>query len=306
MVTEEAAGRGPFIFVGESEFLRRRVDLNFRAMGPEGFTMRTVGRDLVLAGGRQRGTMYAVYTFLDEKLGCRWFSSKVSQIPAQDDIRFAPFEVTFRPKLEYREPFYTDAFDADYAARNRANSSSARLGPERGGRVQYSHFVHTFYDLLPPAEFFAAHPEYFSEINGQRTADHAQLCLTNPAVLRIATERVRRWIAEAPEANIYSVSQNDWHGWCTCPNCAALDEREGSHSGTVLNFANSIAEAIERDHPDKAIDTLAYQYTRKPPKTIRPRPNVIVRLCSIECCFAHPLESCPVNASFRSDIVGWS
>jgi hypothetical protein len=52
---------------------------------------------------------------------------------------------------------------------------------------------------------------------------------------------------------------------------------------------------------------LAYQYTRKPPKTIRPHKNVIVRLCSIECCFAHPFDRCPAdeNRRFVEDIESW-
>ena len=111
----------------------------------------------------------------------------------------------------------------------------------------------------------------------------------------------------APDATIFSVSQNDWRNPCTCEKCRELDEREGGHMGTMLTFVNAVAEAIENEAPHVAIDTLAYQYTRKPPKTLRPRPNVIIRLCSIECCFAHPLESdCAVNQEFADDIRGWS
>jgi hypothetical protein len=68
-----------------------------------------------------------------------------------------------------------------------------------------------------------------------------------------------------------------------------------------------VAADIEQDYPQIKIDTLAYQYTRKPPKTLRPRHNVIIRLCSIECCFAHPLASCDSaeNRRFREDIVAW-
>src|SRR6202012_5687610 len=43
----------------------------------------------------------------------------------------------------------------------------------------------------------------------------------------------------------------------------------------------------------------------KPPKTIRPLPNVIVRLCSIECNFRVPLDD-PANATFLADLQGWS
>ena len=52
------------------------------------------------------------------------------------------------------------------------------------------------------------------------------------------------------------------------------------------------------------IDTLAYQYTRPAPKHIRPLPNVCVRLCSIECCFAHPLETCDEICSFGDKVHG--
>jgi hypothetical protein len=41
---------------------------------------------------------------------------------------------------------------------------------------------------------------------------------------------------------------------------------------------------------------------------MRPRPNVVVRLCSIECCFSHPLATCdsPENKAFRQDAEEWA
>src|ERR1700683_5180840 len=49
---------------------------------PEGESsvLKTVGETVVIAGGRQRGTMYGVSIFL-EKLGCRWFTADVARIP---------------------------------------------------------------------------------------------------------------------------------------------------------------------------------------------------------------------------------
>jgi len=161
--------------------------------------------------------------------------------------------------------------------------------------------------MLVPRELYQEHPEYFPLISGQRKNGYVQRCLSNPDVLRIAIDQVRRWIRDHPEANLISVSQNDTINNCQCEPCKALDNAEGSPAATLLKFVNGVAEAIELDYPNLRIDTLAYQYTRKPPKTIRPRRNVIVRLCSIECCFAHPLESCPAeeNRRFRDDILAW-
>jgi hypothetical protein len=73
----------------------------------------------------------------------------------------------------------------------------------------------------------------------------------------------------------------------------------------MLRFVNAVAEAIEDEFPHVAVDTLAYQYTRKPPAHVRPRHNVIVRLCSIECNFGEPLTH-ETNRAFREDIEGWS
>jgi hypothetical protein len=130
--------------------------------------------------------------------------------------------------------------------------------------------------------------------------------LTNPDVVRIATERLKQVMRDNPGNLIYSVSQNDWRNPCQCDKCAAIVEREGSESGPIIWFVNRVAEGIEDEFPDKFVGTLAYSYTRKPCKTLRPRHNVVVRLCSIECCFAHDFLSCPENESFVSDLLGWA
>jgi len=299
-------GPGEIILGRSSHLDRLNLGIDWGKLGPEGFVIRSVNGSLVIAGGRPRGTLYGVYSFLEDHLGCRWFSPGVDRTPKLERVEVGPVDESYIPPLEYREPFYTSAFDGDWAARNRMNSSAARLEEKHGGKITYSHFVHTFEHILPAEKFFDEHPEYFSEIDGKRVKDHTQLCLTNPDVLRITIEKVREWIGEAPDAQIYSVSQNDWRNWCRCPSCSEVDRREGSPSGSLLEFVNKVADAIGRDYPDKAIDTLAYQYTRRPPRTIRPRKNVIVRLCSIECCFSHPLDECEENVSFADDIRGWS
>ena len=179
-----------------------------------------------------------------------------------------------------------------------------------GGRAQHGGVegywgVHTFYGLVPPEKYFATHPEYYSLIDGKRTHDRAQLCLTNPELLRITVENIKETIRHEPQFLIYDVSQNDCIGFCTCDKCQALSKAEGSESGPVIWFVNQVAAAIEKEFPDKYIGTLAYVYSRTPPKTIRPAKNVVVRLCSIECCFSHDFHSCAMNSSFLRDLEAW-
>ncbi len=301
-----AADRTPIV-VGKSDLLDRLgIAVDFAALGEEGIHIATKGPVLALAGNK-RGVLYACYTLLEDYLGCRWLAPDCAVIPESGTFDLPEIERRYVPPLEYRTTDYVCARDADWAARNRLNGQWSEVDEARGGQVMYWGFVHTFNALVPPGEHFAAHPEYYSEIDGKRVGpDRSQLCLTNPEVLRIAIAAVRNWIEEYPEATIFSVSQNDWYNYCQCERCTAVAEREGSQMGPILHFANAIADEIGSDHPDKLIDTLPYQYSRKPPAHVKPRSNVVVRLSNIECCFVHPLESDPYNASFRQDLADWA
>lgn len=298
------------IVVGPNRHFRKisrgRIDLD--GLGGEGYVLRSTGSHLLIAGNEPRGTLYGVYGLLEDHLGCRWFTPAVSRIPKQTRLAVPALDERTVPALEYREPFVADCFDGDWAARNRMNSSAASLEERHGGKVTYFGFVHTFNQLLPPEQYFDEHPEYFSLIDGKRLKERSQLCCTNEDVVRIVTEEVLKRMREHPEATVFSVSQNDWLNPCQCDRCTALAEAEGSQIGPVLHLVNSVARAAAKEFPEKLIDTLAYQYTRKPPKNMRPEPNVIVRLCSIECCFAHPFETCdsPENREFVEDVKGWS
>ncbi len=304
---DSRAVRGPLVLVGRSRALRRVApDLRVEALGAEEFVIEERGGHLVIAGGGERGTMYGAYEFL-ERLGCRWFTADVTKVPQLKTIPIGGLKVRQGPAFEYREPFFREAFQRDWAARNRVNGNHADLDASTGGKIGYYPFVHSFYQLVPPERYFADHPEYFSLVDGKRRAEGGQLCLTHEEVLRIATETVERWIAGHPEAKIFSVSQNDWEGWCECERCRRVEEEEGgAHSGPVLRFVNALAERIGRKHPDKLIDTLAYWYTEAPPLRARPAPNVRVRLCPIGICTAHSFAQCPRSAYFYRNLQAWA
>ncbi|NLI01286.1 MAG: DUF4838 domain-containing protein [Chthonomonadales bacterium] len=297
---------GPAVIIGPGPAASRYFpDLDLSSFGDEELVIRTSGDKLLLAGGRPRGTLYAVFRFLQDQLGIRWWTPWATRVPKKATLTVGPLNVRQKPAFESRDPFWFPAFDGLWAIRNGSNSQHARITPEMGGKIVYKGFVHTFFPLVPPEQHFAKHPEWYSLINGQRQYQGAQLCTTNPELRDYLVERVRAWLKETPEARIVSISQNDWIGPCQCPNCKEIDDREGSHAGTMVALLNYIAGKLGPEFPNVAFDTLAYQYTRTAPKSIRPLPNVIIRLCSIECNFAAPLTD-PSNASFARDIVDWN
>ncbi|HRI87147.1 MAG TPA: DUF4838 domain-containing protein [Candidatus Hydrogenedentes bacterium] len=279
----------------------------YENLGTEGYAIQNTSGHLLIAGGEPRGTLYGVYALLEERLGCRWFTPTVSRIPKQPTLSIAISTHRAVPKLEYREPFVADCFDGDWAARNRMNSSTARLEEKHGGKVTYHGFVHTFESLVPPDTYFDTHPEYFSLVKGERLKVRSQLCCTNEEVIQIIIDQIHKRMRDNPDATVFSVSQNDWLNYCECEPCTALATAEGSQIAPVLQLVNRVAKSVAQEFPDKLIDTLAYQYTRKPPKTMRAEPNVIIRLCSIECCFSHSFVACdsPENIAFEQDVIEW-
>jgi len=301
------------------------------ALGDEGFMVKAVGEKLVIAGGELRGTLYGVYTFLEQDLGCRWFTPSVSVIPNKSTVKIdATLNYTQKPVFEYRYQDWNCTLDETWRVKQKMNEGADY--PEYGGTLFYANGCHSMSSLLPDT-YFDKYPEYFSyrEDKDARTLD--QRCLTNPKVLEIVTQSVKDALLASPRARIVSITQNDNGGYCQCDNCKAMDKLYGGPSGTNIWFVNQVAAALEGEFPNVEFDTFAYQYTRTPPKNIVPRDNVIVRLCSIECCFSHPLEECGItrirsenrldkfpfieldsrrartadtDSAFASDIKGWS
>ena len=282
-------------------------------LGDEGFRLKACGNRLLVLGGPGRGPLYGVYELLERFGGCAWYSSRFEVVPRLDSFSVpCGLDEVQRPAFALRTQNGNGLRGKHaLAARNKMNLES--FGPELGGsRFRYDRVLgkcHTFEPLMPASRWFADHPEYFSEIDGRRTGFKSQLCLTNPDVRRICTEEVLKRIADSyPEGiRYYGVSQNDWTTFCRCERCAAVDRREKSHSGTLIEFVNHIAAAVERKYPDVTIETLAYTYTRRPPANLRPRRNVHVCLCTIECDFARPIASsrCIENRWTHQSLKKW-
>ena len=260
----------------------------------DGFTIKTNGGDIFISGKNGRGTLYGVYSFLEEYAGIKFISYDYTYIPSVDKIEIPDkIDNSQIPPFEYRDIYYREIIgNPDFSARRKCNGAHGTLTDKHGGNFIYAGFVHTFNSIVPPDKYFAEHPEYFSFVNGKRISEATQLCLTNPEVLEMAKKYVRNILEKNPKVNIISVSQNDWYNPCACESCRKIDEEEGSHAGTLLRFVNAVADSVKDDYPDVIIDTLAYQYTRRCPKITKPRENVAIRLCTIECCFSHSLKHC--------------
>jgi hypothetical protein len=296
------------IFVGstdEAKKVARGVD--WSKLSIDGILIESHGNDLILAGDRPRGTLYAVYTFLEDYLGCRWWSPDAEYIPKKSTISVADMTYVYKPPFFSREVFYGSVCDKSnpkFAVKLKSNGNFEEIPESLGGHFSIIDWCHTFDQIMPRDKYFKIHPEWYSMVDGKRQDGYTQLCLTNREMRKEFIKNALELVGKNRSAGIISISQNDNTSFCTCPECTAAAKKYGGQSGLIIDFVNEVAAAIEKQYPEFWVETLAYSYSRHAPENIVPRKNVVVRLCSIEANFAKPLDS-NANAEFRSGIHQW-
>ena len=247
---------------------------------------------ITISSNNKKNLFYATYEFIEKFLNVKWLSTdytnyeKLSSLNIPNNYNYY-YEPPVLTRTVHSKLFYDDSIFAD----------KLKVTNEAFPRYVPNARVHTFHRFMPYDVFYEKNPEYYALRNGKRLP--TQLCLTNNAVLEIVKDSVRSFFKSSPISDVISVSQDDNTQYCQCENCSKIDNNEGSPAGSLIHFVNEIA----KDFPDKTISTLAYQYTRKPPKT-KPLENVLITLCSIECDRSIPIdEGCK---DFSSDLKGWS
>ncbi len=300
------------VFIGPGKEMQAHPQgFDVKGLGEEGLKIHLQRDVLVIAGGRPRGTLYGVYEFFERYTGVRFLTKDHTFIPEKaGEEPLERGEYTYTPLFSFRWSYYGEnTQDPAFAARLRINtvSNDARLG----GMTHHTLISHSVANYVPTSVYGKDHPEYFALVDGVRKLDMKgggpQLCVTNPDVIGIVAEAVNKELDAHPEMTNVSVSQMDNDEYCHCSRCVALAEQEDSQMGPHLAFVNAVAERVEKKHPGVMVGTLAYTYTRKPPKTIRARDNVEIQLCSIECCTVHAINDpeCKLNKKFCADLTGW-
>ncbi len=310
------------IILGRSKALDDlNLSIDWAALGDEGFVIRTVGRKLVIAGGPRRGTINGVYTFLEDVVGCRWYTPGFSVMPHKPTLSVPPLNVQQVPVFESRYLHCNATTDVNWAARQRLNTvtrgvtwgikpdgTRVRWGsyvndPKMAGAYHYAiSSVHTLGpgDLLPHEEF-DRHPEYFALQNGKRL-ENGRPCLTNPDFVSFIVKRAKDYIRRDPMARIVSISQIESPYGCQCPNCQ-VDLRTANH----MRFVNQVAHQIAIEFPQVLVSTLAYQWSREPPKYMKMHRNVVIRYAPEAACYRHAYDEGRFNVSRRiyADLVEW-
>ena len=280
----------------------------------DGFQIVCENGVLHFIGERARGTLYAVYHFLEKYVGWRFFAAKmrfhgqesgeymhaVEKLfpPMQFEIKEGHVEEE-NPVVLFRDMYGHSCVDENWCTKNRFNGDiwGMRDMPKYlGGSERFaSAGGHSFFELLPPDQYFDEHPDWFTFYNGKwQAGEYLQICLTNEEVVQEVAKNAIKKLRENPDALYVSVSQNDGNIFCACEKCKALEKKIG-RGNVLMTFVNKVADIVGKEFPDKKIHTYAYESTLQR-NLIPVRDNVVIQYCP-RYCHGHTIndESCKVN-----------
>lgn len=313
-VCKEGEETGKAFYIGHTQYAKSAGVLG---KSQENWIIKMQEGNVILTGGvreNDRGIIYAVYHFLEDVVGIRWWSVWEEYVPSLTELSLEPdFSKEGIPFFEHRKVLgFRHIEDFYYEARNRCNvvgddglpggvyhESIKRLGGAQPfGRP---HHCHTINQYFPPEQYFDEHPDWFawSNVEGRRVP-YAHFCLENEELYEAFLEKLLAYIEEdkvlAAEKGVempayYDISFPDhMGGFCQCDKCQAAIAKGGT-TGYALKFVNKIARAVAEKHPDVMLETLAYAVYIYPPKDdTLPEKNVIIRLANVYIDLIHELK----------------
>ena len=191
----EGTAEGKCIYVGTTEFAK---SANAIGKSEENWIIKMLGDSLIITGGEYRGVIYAVYHFIEDFLGVRFWSPTVEDILELSEISLD--ENLYKegtPHFFHRGVYMHGAGPEGfpYLVKSRVNAISPiddRIpdgvldetvkkfgGAKWAGRP---HHVHTIEKYFPPKETYEVHPEWFAW--NERQNKHIQegnFCFSNKA-----------------------------------------------------------------------------------------------------------------------------
>jgi len=315
---KEVAKHSKRIFIGGAALPAAQQALErIEPFGTQESLIATAGDDIFLLGGNIDGVNYAVYSFLENELGIRWYTAYGDvKIPRHRDLSLAPVRRRERPALAYRHItcyfyplrpqkqrfLYANRLNIGFACREvpQLRSFLPYIGPIGHTLFYYMNpgkEYHASYQSQPKpsrANFFETNPAYFSmDRNGKRVKS-MHLCFSNREMREVFTQQLNDVIKESGKTRgIVGISCQDVPGkLCHCPECHNLEEEYGTVGGPILDYLIQLCNKLKRQFPEILVSTLAYRkkQTEVPPKNVQRLPeNLVIIFAPIDDNFAKNL-----------------
>ena len=336
-IKAQAAAEGPKIHIGvtppgdKADFASRERRI------------KSVGGDLYIYGDYRYGTAAAIYNFLRDFCGCRWYTATGDKrIPKNPNLKFGAIDYKHVPSfksLEHGSRWHNAVVSPEIRDWVRRNNSflmpNYAFGEPDDAWFYIGPVTHTLAAYMPPIirkprtfnddstffagphptlagkEYFSTHPEYFTLSKDGKRVPNKQLCFTNPEVRRELLKNLENAIrAEKYDPDSYAIldfTQNDEHGgFCFCPNCQALAEKYKTPGGPYFDFLVEMGKHFEKKYPKLSFRFFAYQedMTGIPPTGLTFPDNLAVILAPLQQDFSKSFTH-RYNVRFLNQMNEW-
>lgn len=325
------------ISIGDTNFATTRGVTTDGNLGRSGYIIKTIDNQIFIkSDGDKRGCLYAVYDFLYDAVGYRYYYIDEIYYAQKANVPVYKYDDVEIPSFDFRSTWYQALTEnEDY----RTHLRYSLFDDEYGWKA------HTQTDRVVNYETHKAHdygavktdPETGEPIldeEGNTIPDywfsnqaHAQLCWTAgyDLELQAATDLYINIQGSSSEKIYFSLGQADSGLFCTCDRCQKAKEEWGMNdTGLQINFANHVVEIIqewiERDYPEGRevrIVLFAYMGTEVPPMVqdesgnwvpysdkVVPNENLYFEMAPIGTDYSVTLEDTE-NEEVYQNLVKW-
>ena len=298
------------------------------------YAVRVRGNDVYLFGGGAHGTRYAIYEFLENSVGFRFYDMRGGMKIPDGRARLAVTPQEVRRKYDFdvhsliswrhfvRPTSTIVLYRSGQDFRMNSSLGQANVAVPSDNFRPFWPSDATLPHYLPrkaadsKIKWIAElgdnlekdHPEYFTQDNGGNRVFNHQRCLSNPDVRKLLAERVLETIRRNPGFTHFDVSAGDTPGrYCWCEGCKALEAKYGTEAGPIVDFLLEFCPKAAAEFPGVQIMTLVYRksQTQHPPKGIERMPdNFTPHFAPIDDNFAKDWTH-PSNAGTYEDLKTW-
>lgn len=284
------------ILVGQSNQAKAR-GIDTGALEPETFIVKTSENALILAGedggsktNARKGTLWAVYDFLQDQLGCRWiWPGAIGRVvPQRATITVGDLDVQETPVVKIRG-FRMTAQEKHKVAYEKeglgkflefgdvydqiSEDESVWLDRMRMGRSFKLSYGHAFTDWWEKykdtdPQIFALQPDGKRRPRKKDKPDFVKMCVSNPRLWDLQLERIRKYAAQGATGLWINACENDGSGgFCLCANCRAWDADPNAtasvrvmEDGSDVDADADASSAATEELPENLSDRYARWY----------------------------------------------
>ena len=300
-VMSSKAPGGKRIFLGLSDAALKELGKDPRPdMEDQDTRIKTVGNDLFLFGKGSWGDMFAVYDYLENVLGYRWYDARGGmKIPDCRNLKWHDLDRKFHYSVKFRAGTGYWIFHRPQAhlafLRNRQNFQWIPMYlkmkgitiPKQGETADY--LIHTLpsyipgnhggsyrpYSWLKNKNYWKTNPEYFGMRENGKRSGGTHLCFSNPGLRKELTANILEHMRRSRDRQIFSVSAHDSPDrFCCCPACMEQEKKYKTPGAAYFDYLIELSQTVLQKFPQNRISFLVYRkgQTQIPPSGIDKLP----------------------------------